>query len=68
MPVERDKEGNIILSDPMGENGLSQIKALVRFYFHVEPQGFDELAKAWGQLKFALQFDGKLKIVEPKKG
>ena len=68
LPVERDKEGDITLSDPMTESGLSQIKALVRFYFHVEPQNFNDLVKAWGQLKFALQFDGKLKIKETKKG
>ncbi len=68
MPVERDVDGNIILSDPMNKGGLSQVKALVRFYFHVEPNDFNELAKAWGQLKFALQFDGKLKVSEVKKG
>lgn len=52
----------------MSKGGLGQIKALVRFYFHSEPKTIEEIAKQWGELKFALQFDGKLKILEPKKG
>lgn len=68
MPVDRDNDGNIILSDPMGKNGIRQVQALVRFYLHSEPKTFEHLAKEWGDLKFALQFDGKLKISEVKKG
>lgn len=68
MPVERDADGYILLSDPLSADGLSQVSALVRFYFHTEPKSIEELCKLWGQLKFALQFDGKLKIIEPKKG
>ena len=68
MSVDRDAQGNIILSDPMNKGGLRQIQALVRFYLHAEPKSFDELARQWSELKFALQFDGKLKIEEVKKG
>jgi hypothetical protein len=68
MPVDRDPDGSIILNDPSEKGGLGQIAALVRFYFHTEPKSIEELCKLWGQLKFALQFDGKLKIIETKKG
>jgi hypothetical protein len=48
----------------MTPNGLAQVKALIRFYFQEEPEGFEDTARLWSMLKFALQFDGKLKISE----
>jgi len=45
------------------------VKALIRFYFHQEVgDDADKLCKAWGELKFALQFHGKLTIKEAIKG
>lgn len=67
IPVQWDK-GHIVLEDISTPNGLAQVKALIRFYFHVDRDGFEQIAKDWGQLKYALQFDGKLKIEEVKKG
>jgi hypothetical protein len=32
------------------------------------PKDFDSLAKLWQELKYALIFDGKMKMDEPKKG
>lgn len=49
-------------------NGLAQVKALIRFYFKEEPDAFDDIAKSWGQLKFALQFEGKMKMIEVRRG
>jgi hypothetical protein len=47
---------------------LAQRRALIRYYFHVEPKTHDELARMWGELFFALQFDGKIKVDKPLKG
>jgi hypothetical protein len=49
-----------------GKDGFEQINALIRFYFGVVPKNVDEFAKLWGQLEFALQFDGKMKKKEVK--
>jgi len=47
---------------------LAQRKALIRYYFGAEPKSFEDIARDWGQLQFALQFDNKLKIDIIKKG
>jgi len=47
---------------------LAQRIALIRYFFHEEPNSMTEFAKQWGQLHFALQFDGKIKVREIKKG
>jgi hypothetical protein len=57
-----------ILRDIHSPFGLAQRKALIRYYFGTDPKTFNEIAKEWNQLFFALQFDGKLKIKEVKKG
>jgi hypothetical protein len=57
-----------VLEGELSKNGLAQRKALIRFHFGVVPTTLDELAEMWGQLAFALEFHGKLKIEEPKKG
>lgn len=57
-----------MLEGELSKNGLAQRKALIRFHFGVVPTTLDELAEMWGQLAFALEFHGKLKIEEPKKG
>jgi len=49
--------------------GLEQKMALIHFYFKVDIEqliltkqsGFDEFARLWGELEFALEFEGKLK-------
>jgi len=48
--------------------GLAQRKALIRYYFKEEPKTIDEFSRLWNELLFALQFDGKMKIEERKKG
>jgi hypothetical protein len=45
-----------------------QIQALVHYYFKEEPDNFDRLALLWNRLKFALQFEDKIKINETKRG
>jgi len=46
------------------------MEALIRFYFGVDTErmSIDELTKTWGQLEFALIFEGKLNKKTPKKG
>ncbi len=49
--------------------GLEQQMALVRFYFNEDYKyPSDEFFKAWGQLEFALQFEGKIKKQDIKTG
>jgi hypothetical protein len=63
------KDGTIILNGFFERNGLRQMKALIRFYFH-EDVGNDSkrLVELWSQLSFALRFDGKMKLNEKIKG
>ena len=48
----------------MSYSGLAQINALIRFYLGEDPKDIDHSAKLWGKLKFALEFDGKMKTVK----
>ena len=48
--------------------GLMQIQALVHYYFKEEPDSFERLALLWGRLKFALQFEDKIRIKDTKRG
>jgi hypothetical protein len=53
----------------MHPDGLRQVRALIRFYFHEDPKNdVERLGLLWGELKFALQFHGKLVIKERVKG
>lgn len=61
LPIEKNGEGKVIVS------GLEHVEALIRFYFNEDPiewyndqSGFMKLARAWGQLEYALVVDGKL--------
>lgn len=38
--------------------------ALVRFYFGVDPQTIEDFAILWGQLEYALEFEGKLSRIK----
>ena len=53
--LERDGEKRLLV------NGSEQQGALIRFYFGVDPVDMsdDEFYRTWGQLEFALTFEGK---------
>lgn len=68
IPANKDKDGLYLLESILTKDGLAQAKALIRFYFHLEPKNFEEFARCWGQLDFALKFEGKIKTVEVKRG
>jgi hypothetical protein len=48
----------------MTPNGLAQAKALIRFYFRETPEEIEDVFCLWQQLKFSLEFDGKIKTQE----
>jgi len=48
--------------------GLTQRKALIRYYFKEDPKNAEEFCRLWGQLHFALLFDGKVKVKTVVKG
>jgi len=49
---------------------LEQRAALIRFYFNKDIDDYlsEDFAKAWGQLEFALQFEGKMSVKKIKFG
>lgn len=57
-----------VLRDIHSPFGLTQRLALIRYYLGTDPKTFDDIARDWNQLFFALQFDGKIKTKEVKKG
>jgi hypothetical protein len=61
-------DGAPVLRGEFDKGGLAQRLALIRYYFKEVPKSLDDISIMWGQLVFALQFDGKLKMKEPKKG
>lgn len=57
-----------VLRGEFEDYGLTQRKALIRYYFGEDANTADKFCKLWGQLHFALQFDGKVKIKTIQKG
>ena len=56
--------------DKMIIDGLEHQKALIHFYFKVDPDALSlpEIAKLWCRLEFALELEGKLKSQAIKTG
>jgi hypothetical protein len=58
----------VLIRGALQPYGLAQRKALIRYYFGTDPKTWDEISEQWGQLFYALQFDGKIKAEVIKKG